>query len=364
MNKIVIFLLSFFMAIVFACSKQAEEEYAMITFMIGDVTKNNLMVEIGELINEKDIIMTRKDSFCDIKIGGSIIRVKEKSKVVISNLIKSGNIEKTSVGLDVGKMLCKPKKLMKSEEFLVKTPTAVAGVRGTRFTVEADPAKTTRIKVYHGEVKIAKRVKQLEENIGDVLEKAPGVTEEQKVIITEKEVKKAEKLVESIMKKETAKGLDENLVIANVIKKTQAEVSVARENIQNFAVEDFEKDKKEIIEIQKKPAETIQKIAEVIKVEKESPDPGGRLLVTRYEIYFIKNGRIEWEGKLVNDPIHQNDRLFIASGEYVFCAGNDGRIIWKKKIDNDGKISLKGEELSVVSGGKTIRLNSENGARI
>ena len=90
----------------------------------------------------------------------------QKTKVVLATLIRQGGIESTTVDLDSGKMLCKPKKLIKSESFMVKTPTAVAGVRGTQFTVEADTNGTSRIKVFEGSVKVAKRVKELEAKKG------------------------------------------------------------------------------------------------------------------------------------------------------------------------------------------------------
>ena len=97
-----------------SCSKQKimDREYAMITFLIGDVAKNGKSAEIGDLIDEDDIIRTSVGSFCDVKIGSSVIRIKQKSKVIISQLVNLKNLEKTEVGLSVGKMLCKPKKLL------------------------------------------------------------------------------------------------------------------------------------------------------------------------------------------------------------------------------------------------------------
>ncbi len=142
------------------CSKAADE-YATVMFFIGDVKINDASIDIGAIIKENDRLVTAGQSSCDLKIGDSIIRIKENSKVLISQLMRKGAVENTALGLDVGKMLCKPKKLMKEESFLVKTPTAVAGVRGTKFTVEADTMKTTRIKVYDGRVKVIKRVEKL-----------------------------------------------------------------------------------------------------------------------------------------------------------------------------------------------------------
>src|SRR5208337_668540 len=152
-------------SLVAGCSGTRVDEYAMISFIIGDVKKNNAEAQIGDIIKENDVIVTSENSFCDIRIDDSVIRIKSMSSLTISTLIKNGEVEKTILGLAIGKMLCKPKKLLKSESFLVKTPTAIAGVRGTQFAVEIDKKMTTRIKVFKGEVKVARRIKQLESSV-------------------------------------------------------------------------------------------------------------------------------------------------------------------------------------------------------
>ncbi|MCP4130252.1 MAG: FecR domain-containing protein [bacterium] len=360
-KRVIISGIIFLLAISFGCTKADQEEYAMITFMIGEVSKKldkaakAMEVDIGDIVKENNIIFTKEDSFCDIKIGGSIIRIKEKSEVTISSLMRKGNEESTTLGLSIGKMLCKPKKLLKSEAFLVKTPTAVAGVRGTKFSVAADMNKTTRIKVFDGKVKIAKRLPSLENNVDKVLEMAPVLEKEQKVVITEKETEKAEKLVKKMIEK------DKNVDIARVIKNAKKEIVVPTKAIEKFAVADFAKENKELIEIKAKPKAEIKKIARIIQQEKEMPKPEGRLLVTRFKIYFIKEGKIIWEGKVVKESIKKEGKLYIASGKYVFCASPDGPVYWKADLVNDGKFEIKENKLVVVSGGKENRFDLETG---
>ncbi|HOO70376.1 MAG TPA: FecR domain-containing protein [Spirochaetota bacterium] len=362
MKRTIVFLLSMIFSLTFACSKQTAEEYAMITFMIGEVTKNNVSVAIGDVINEKDVVQTAPDSFCDVKIGQSIIRIKEKSKVVMAKLLFDKNIESTQLGLDVGKMLCKPKKLLKSEKFIVKTPTAVAGVRGTQFIVEADKVKTTRIKVYDGKVQVAKRIMKFDNNVEQVLDVAPVLEEKEKVIITVSDVKKAEKDVERVLDIEAKKGGE--IEISALIEQSKNAIVVSEKNIETFAPADFAKENKEIIEVTEKPQEVITKIVKVIKEEKAEPKPDGRLLITRYEIYFIKNGSVMWEGKVVDNPIHHDGKVYIASGKYVFCATTDGPVLWRKNIDNDGKFELRENKLFVSAEGKEITLDIETGQKL
>jgi hypothetical protein len=346
------------------CSQKEADEYAMVTFMIGDVKKNSAEVQIGDLIKENDMIITADNSFCDIKIGESIIRIKALSNVKISTLFKNGNVENTTIGLDSGKMLCKPKKLLKDENFFVKTPTAVAGVRGTQFIVETDKELTTRIKVFKGEVKVAKRVKQLEGSMEKVLTFAPVVQQEEKVVITAGEVKAAEKIVDASLKKETAGATPSDIVIDKVINDTKSDVVVSTASIVKFAAKDFAKENKELIEVERKPKEDLAKIGRIIKQQKEKPVPEGRLLVTRYDIYFIKDGKIMWDGKVVSEPVKVGEKLFIASGEYVFCAQTEGPVLWKTKIDNDGKLDVADGKVKVMSEGKSVVLDADNGKKL
>jgi hypothetical protein len=345
MKRYGILLASVLLFIWSGCGK-GEDEYAVVNFFIGDVKKNNAEIDIGEIIKEKDVLTTGNQSSCDIKIGNSIIRVKENSRVLISQLVRQGNIENTSLGLDVGKMLCKPKKLLKNESFLVKTPTAVAGVRGTRFTVETDAKKTTRIKVFDGKVAVIKRVSQLEDKVEKLLEEAPAVEEKEKVVVTEKDVQQAEKKVEEIISKDGGKGVEVSVV--KIIEQVKDDVVVARKEMLAFKVEDFKDEKAELIAVEK-PREVIRQIESMVRLEKEKPKPDGRLLITRYEIYFIKNGKVLWEGKVINPPVKMDDKIYIASGDYVFSASLDGPVLWRKNIENDGKLELKEGKLMVHS---------------
>ncbi|MFC1670606.1 FecR domain-containing protein [Spirochaetota bacterium] len=343
-----------------SCLKKDVDEYAMVTFMMGDVKKNNVIVDIGDIINEKDIITTGPDSFCDIRIGESIIRVKQKTKMVVSNLIRRGDLENTVMGLKIGKMLCKPKKLLKSESFIVKTPTAVAGVRGTKFVVEADKFKTTRIKVFDGKVKIASRIKQFEKNVDKLLEVASVVSRKEMIVVTKKELNRAEKLVEKMIKSEKGKELK----IDKIISRSKKNIIIPKKSIMKFALEDFSKENKEIIQIKERPKEVVRQIIKYIELEKDKPKPDGRLLITRYQVYFIKNGKVAWGGKIIGEPIRIQDKIYVASGDYIFCASKDGPVLWRKSIKNDGKLKLRDNKLIIKSRNRETALDLETGQQL
>lgn len=366
MKKTGFIVLSLIFVFVMGCStsnKDSKLDIAKVSFVIGDVTKNGIKVNIGDPVMENDELITTDKASCDITIGESIIRVKQKSKVKFTKLIKQNDLENTTLNLEVGKMLCKPKRLMKDESFMVKTPTAVAGVRGTKFTVEADEKSTTRIKVYDGKVKVVKRlnIKTCEDNIEAVLESSAPIEKSESVVITEKQVKASEKVVEAALKKE---GIDpastaavDEIKLVKVMTDIKKDSVISKKDIQTFKVEEFTGENQEIIEVVQKPKEVLTKIAKIVEEEKKTPKPDGQLLVTRFEIYFIKDGNVVWEGKLISDPVksEQGDKLFIASGDYVFCASVNGPVLWKQQVKNDGKLELKGDKVMVYDNGKIIK---------
>lgn len=350
MKKYLVLLLIVMMGGLF-CSKVMEQpdEFASVTFFVGDVKKNAVDVQIGEILNEKDIILTGQNASCDIKIGESMIRIKENSKLLVSQILRQNNTENVTLGLDVGKILCRPKKLMKNENFMVRTPTAVAGVRGTLFTVESDKKKTTRIKVFNGRVNVVKRVDRLEQQVGieRIIEDASPVVQNEKVVITAEEVKAVEKKVDKILAS-AAKG-GAAVDNAQVMQKVRGDIAVAKKDVQQFKVEEFRDEEEELIAVRQREPEVITAIRKAVRREGKAPMPDGSLLVTRHDIYFIKNGKVEGEWKVVNSPVRRDEDIYIASRDYVFCASIEGPVKWRKKLSSDGRIEIKENELYVYS---------------
>jgi hypothetical protein len=147
-----------------------------------------------------------------------------------------------------------------------------------------------------------------------------------------------------------------DVAIVKVIEQVRDDVVVSREDVSVFKVEDFKDEREELIAVDEKPRELIKQIESVLKMEKEKPKPDGRLLITRYEIYLIKNGKVLWEGKVVNPPLKKDDRLFIASGDYVFSASVDGPVLWRKNIDNQGRLEIKNDRLIVYSSAGEVKV--------
>jgi len=126
---------------------------ARITMVRGKVTVQTSGktedAKIDRVIGSEDIITTEKDSAVDLQIaGGGAFRVSENSKVTIKTLGKQ-----SEMNLDKGAMLLGLRKLAPKEDFTVRTPTALAGVRGTSFSISAE---RNTIAVLTGSVEVKK----------------------------------------------------------------------------------------------------------------------------------------------------------------------------------------------------------------
>ncbi len=205
MKRITAIGLAAFVALSISCGKKTENQSrAVVTFIIGEVQvfKNNAWggAEAGAELYQGDRIRTNPGATADIQIGQSVVRVKEKSELALAALFmdRSTGAENTSLELAVGTVLAKPRKLVKGESFMVKTPTAVAGVRGTMFMVESNAAMDTRVEVVDGKVQVSKRIAAIENIDSDAVRDSEAVKkieahiEESSVTVTENKAVKVE----------------------------------------------------------------------------------------------------------------------------------------------------------------------------
>jgi len=135
------------------CKKEAKvttvQNSGIVNFMMGDVTilnnGNTTAAKVGDAITQGMTVKTGAKAVVDIYFSGSVIRILEKSSVVMKELIKdvASNKELTEFYVENGKLFSKvSRKLVEGEKFSVKSPTAVAGVRGTEFLVEEEGGKS------------------------------------------------------------------------------------------------------------------------------------------------------------------------------------------------------------------------------
>lgn len=104
----------------------------------------------GSKVKLKEIISTNKGEFVTVQMNvGHKIYVFPNSKLEI-NLQK----KKTHIQQYMGQLWLKVKPLEKEEAFTVQTPSAVAGVRGTGFSMQVVDETVSAICVCEGKVEV------------------------------------------------------------------------------------------------------------------------------------------------------------------------------------------------------------------
>jgi FecR protein len=119
----------------------------------------------GMILRENDEIKTSSGSI-DIQTGkGDIVRIKSFSQITLKEISKKGKPH-TNLYVQAGELLIKTNKLKSEDSFLLSTPTAVAGVRGTTFSFELTDGKPPKVKVNEGAFAITFKIsKEILENV-------------------------------------------------------------------------------------------------------------------------------------------------------------------------------------------------------
>jgi len=150
----------------------ADDFFFKVQFTLGDVKVAGVSGEKaasqGDQLKAGDVIITEKKSVADLVFGTSgVIRINENSRVTITSIADKSN-NNTEMNMETGKVFLTLSKL-RGTGFKVKTPTAVASVRGTSFTVLSDK-KGAKLSVVKGTVAVnpVKDGKTIEDKTMDV----------------------------------------------------------------------------------------------------------------------------------------------------------------------------------------------------
>lgn len=192
---------------------------ATCTFVFGDaVVKRDSgsgLLKMGEAINDNDIIVTGDRSFADLTFRGEVnIRIKEKTSMQISKLLKTGNSNLLcDIELFKGKALLDFKKLSRWDNANIKTPTSVAGIRGTRFGIMVTEDKSVRYEVSQGKISVKNRLvfnaqTMKHSGSGEIISRAEKYIDENAVTVGENEVCEIDRKVQARVQNEVAKLIE------------------------------------------------------------------------------------------------------------------------------------------------------------
>ena len=120
----------------------------IINFLAGEVfiikDGNKVSAKAGDMITGGMSVETGAGSEAEIYFGENAIKVLEKTFFTVNDIVQNltQNTDKTELYVQNGKLFSSVrKKLTKDSTYVVKTPTSIAGVRGTEFIVSEENGK-------------------------------------------------------------------------------------------------------------------------------------------------------------------------------------------------------------------------------
>lgn len=172
--------------------EQASLESAKFTYVKGDVLVSGKPATLGQTVSKDATIEVKNNSMAVLQFASAAsITLKANSVLSIANLSKNDSGKPViELSQNTGSSFSKIAK--GQSEFSIKTPTAVAGVRGTSFELVVGNGKTTQIKLLEGKVQVSKPDATKEE-----MAAAPVVEAGQKVEATAAGVAKPVEITEA-----------------------------------------------------------------------------------------------------------------------------------------------------------------------
>jgi hypothetical protein len=258
-----------------SCKKKVEKQYVMVTkFVLGDVKVKSLAgiraLQPGDGIEVASTVITGKGSLIDIQYGNKgVFRINENSELKVERLISTPEKDDSAMTMGKGRVFVVMSKFKKGSSLKIKTPTAVASVRGTSFRVSAEK-ESSRIDVLSGKIRVNPVQK------GRVIEEVEKEVEQNKTVeLDEKEVeeivtKKKKEITIAVLKteeideiREEAKNIKADKNLNRSLKKEAEDlgikIEIAKEVVGKDDEKELEERKKKEVDEQKKKAEEIKR---------------------------------------------------------------------------------------------------------
>ena len=137
------------------------KQFGKLTLHLGEVeikaAAESDWVEVKPkmLINENDVIRTQAKSRCEITlVGGGKVRIGEKAELEITGASVKPMEKKFNAKLNKGNVWVAAKAVFGEKKSVgIRTPTAVAAIRGTKYRVKAGDDES-EVLVYDGKVDV------------------------------------------------------------------------------------------------------------------------------------------------------------------------------------------------------------------
>lgn len=341
----------------FADIKKAEKiekgEAIVVTLIVGDAQVKKMgstewrKLYVEDNLQMGDAVKTLADSYCELQmVKRGIFRVESSSELYLSKLVNEDDKVNSRMKLSQGGLTLKPSKLKEGENFEVETTTAVAAVRGTKFSVNVTTNGDTKIAVDEGKVAVKPNIKSFEklkdqgvmdQKASEVLEKqivqSIDVTPGQQANLDTKKVEALDKAIgtaiekvaeksgpitaEQVTKTETNTTTEqpEQIAVANVVSKEINEVVSKDTTVSSGATKEGLPIYNAVVEKEKISVEAkaqldqlsadrlIEDVKDLIKVRFDSKPNGAAVVIDNQMIGLTPIEQIFEKGKKVNVKI-------------------------------------------------------------
>lgn len=205
LSQINTLLVAFFIIFSISFSASADPMHGIFMVVKGDVSVSNSKqqkqkVKVGDKVFPGDVVESAVDARAKIVMSDrNVINISPETKLEIKKYENDGNSKNVEMNLLQGKVRNNVEQKYDGEKnkFLIKTPTAVAGVRGTQFFTSFDPAtKITAVVTLRGAVSLAPintnsgNIKPVIVQKGESTTMAPGSSPEAPKAVPKEELKK------------------------------------------------------------------------------------------------------------------------------------------------------------------------------
>jgi len=150
--KRMVFLSALFLAVTAFCFAQAPRA-PTITYMEGTVTVDGRPAAIGDAVPLGSVVVTSAQSLADIEFSArNVVRLSANTTLVFNprNLLTGSELRLGALTLVLKNLSAGTA----AENFLVRTPTTVAGVRGTSFFISVESPTSTYVCACNGAVQV------------------------------------------------------------------------------------------------------------------------------------------------------------------------------------------------------------------
>lgn len=205
LSQINTLLVAFLIVFSFSISASADAIHGIFMVVKGDVTVTNSKqqkqkVKVGDKVFPGDVVESATEARAKIVMSDrNVINISPETKLEIQKYENDGANKNVEMNLLQGKVRNNVEQKYDGEKnkFLIKTPTAVAGVRGTQFFTSFDPGtKITSVVTLRGAVSLAPinvtsgSVKPVIVQKGESTTMAPGANPETPKAMPKEDLKK------------------------------------------------------------------------------------------------------------------------------------------------------------------------------